>query len=216
MSISIRSKCSIEARELWMRVAVYARVSTSDQHSDIQLDALERYAQARRFEVMDRYLDEGVSGATDRRPALDRLVSDAHRRRFDAVLCTKLDRLARSVRHLTTLAEELEALGVDLIVLDQAIDTSTSAGRLLFGVLACIAQFERDLIRERTRAGIAAARRRGKRLGRPRVYLPLSQAAALLARGYSVAATARELGVSRTTLQRALLEIPKRSIVGTT
>ena len=116
----------------------------------------------------------------------------------------KLDRLARSVRHLTTLAGEFEALGVGLVVLDQAIDTTTPSGRLLFNVLGSIAEFERDLIRERTVAGIRAARRRGKRIGRPRVHVPRERARALLRDGKSVSSVARELGVARSTLQRAL------------
>jgi DNA invertase Pin-like site-specific DNA recombinase len=192
-----------------MRVALYARVSTNDQHSEVQVHAMKAYADARGCEIVDSYVDHGVSGAKERRVELDRMMADARRRRFDAVVCTKLDRLARSVRHLTTIGEELEALGVDLIVLDQAIDTSTSAGRLLFGVLACIAQFERDLIRERTRAGIAAARRRGKRIGRPRVHVPLARVNALLSQGASVASTARDLGVSRATLQRLLKTVSR-------
>jgi len=195
-----------------MRVALYARVSTSEQHSEVQVDALRAYSEVRGLKVAGLYVDQGVSGAKDRRVELDRMMVDARRRCFDAVLCTKLDRLARSVRHLTALAEELEVFGVDLIVLDQAIDTSTSAGRLLFGVLACIAQFERDLIRERTRAGIAAARRRGKRIGRPRVHVPLARANALLCQGVSIAATARQLGVSRATLQRLLKTVPRSAL----
>jgi DNA invertase Pin-like site-specific DNA recombinase len=192
-----------------MRVALYARVSTCDQHSEVQVHAMKAYAEARGCEIVGSYVDHGVSGAKERRLELDRLMVDARRRRFDAVVCTKLDRLARSVRHLTTIGEELEALGIDLIVLDQAIDTSTSAGRLLFGVLACIAQFERDLIRERTRAGMAAARRRGRRIGRPRVHVPLAHANVLLSQGTSVAAAARELGVSRATLQRLLKKVER-------
>jgi DNA invertase Pin-like site-specific DNA recombinase len=198
-----------------MRVALYARVSTTDQHPDVQVEALKAYAMARQVEVAAIYVDHGVSGAKERRVELDRMMNDARRRHFDAVLCTKLDRLARSVRHLTTMGDELEAYGVDLIVLDQAIDTSTSSGRLLFGVLACIAQFERDLIRERTRAGIAAARRRGKRIGRPRVHIPMAQATSLLAKGASVSATARELGVSRATLQRLLKTVTANAVPST-
>ena len=126
----------------------------------------------------------------------------------------KLDRLARSVRHLTALAAELEALGVDLVVLDQAIDTSVPTGRLLFHVLASIGEFERDLIRERTRAGIAAAKRRGKRLGRPRVHVPIARAQELLDEGLSVTAVADELGVSRSTLRRALAKnVPAEAAV---
>ena len=190
-----------------MRVALYARVSTFDQHPEPQLDALREYAQARGFTIVEEYVDEGISGAKPRRPALDRLLADARRRRFDAVACVKLDRLARSVRHLTNLAGEFEALGIDLVAIDQSIDTTTPSGRLLFHVLGAIAEFERDLIRERTRAGIAAARRRGKRLGRPRVHVPVARARALVAEGCSVAAVARELGVSRATLQRVLKNV---------
>ena len=111
-----------------MRVALYSRASTTDQHIEPQLDALRAYANARELDVSEEYVDHGVSGARDRRPALDRLMDGARRGQFDAVACTKLDRLARSVRHLTALGAELEALGVDLIVLDQSIDTSHLLG----------------------------------------------------------------------------------------
>ncbi len=187
-----------------MRVALYARCSTADQSVALQLDGLRDYAKARGFEVVGEYLDEAVSGAKARRPALDRLLADAHRRRFDAVAVWRLDRLARSVRHLVNVAGDLESLGVDLIALDQGIDTSTSAGRFLFHTLAAVGELERDLIRERTIAGVAAARRRGKRLGRPRVHVPLAQAQSLLDQGLSVTSVAQGLGISRTTLRRAL------------
>ncbi len=187
-----------------MRVALYARCSTADQTVDLQLDGLRDYAKVRGFDVVGEYIDEAQSGAKARRPALDRLLADAHRRRFDAVAVWRLDRLARSVRHLVNVAGDLESLGVDLIALDQGIDTSTSAGRFLFHTLAAVGELERDLIRERTIAGVAAARRRGKRLGRPRVHVPLSRAQSLLAEGRSMAAVARELGVSRSSLHRAL------------
>ncbi len=124
-----------------MRVSLYARVSTTDQHPEVQLHALREYARARGLEVIEEFVDQGVSGAKDRRPALDRLLKDAQRQRFDLVACVKLDRLARSVRHLTTLAAEFEALGIGLVVLDQAIDTTTPSGRLLFHVLGAIAEF---------------------------------------------------------------------------
>ena len=152
------------------------------------------------------YVDHGVSGRKDRRPALDDMMAAARRREIDAVCCVKLDRLARSVRHLSQLAAELEALSIDLIVLDQSIDTSTPSGRLPFNVLGSIAEFEADLIRDRTRAGLQAARRRGKRLGRPRTYLDVGKARRLLSSGLSQVETAKRLGVARTTLRDALAQ----------
>ncbi|MEE8550354.1 MAG: recombinase family protein [Gemmatimonadota bacterium] len=187
-----------------MRVALYARCSTADQSVDLQLDGLRDYAKVRGFEVVEEYLDEAQSGATARRPGLDQLLDDAHRRRFDAVVVWKLDRLGRSLHHLLTVAGEFEALGVDLIVLDDGIDTTTPAGKLFFQIRGAFAEYERALIRERTIAGVAAAKRRGKRLGRPRVHVPLSRAQTLLAEGLSMAAVARELGIARSSLHRAL------------
>src|SRR5262245_34891132 len=151
-----------------MRAAIYARVSTTEQCVDAQLDALRIYCERRGAECVE-FVDHGVSGSRDRRPQLDALLQGARRREIDAIAITKLDRLARSTRHLLTVAAELEALHVDLVVLDQSIDTSTPSGRLLFTMLAGIAEFERDLIRERTLAGLCAARKRGTKLGRPEV-----------------------------------------------
>ena len=184
------------------RLALYARVSTTDQSTETQVFALRRYAEARGLGVAGEYVDQGVSGAQDRRPELDRLLADARRRRFDIVACVKLDRLARSVHHLTALAREFDALGVDLVVLDQAIDTSTPSGRLLFHTLAAVAEFERDLIRERTRAGMAAARRRGAQVGRPRVRVALHELRDGIEAGSSVSELARRLGVSRATVRK--------------
>jgi len=188
------------------RVAVYARVSTQEQHVEPQLHALRLYAEARGLEIAGEYLDEGISGAKDRRPALDHLLADARRTVFDVVACVKLDRLARSVHHLTSLAREFQALGIDLIVLDQAIDTSTPAGRLPFHVLGSIAEFERDLIRERTVAGMTSAKRRGARIGRPRTRVSRSKLAEAWQAGNSLAAVARLLGISRATARRLLAE----------
>ena len=188
-----------------MRVAVYARCSTAEQSVALQLDELREYAGARGFEIVTEYVDEGVSGGKERRPALDRMLADAHRRRFDAVLAWKLDRVGRSLSHLIRLVETLESLGVDLVSLrDPGLDTTGPTGRLVFHVMGAVAEFERDLIRERTRAGVAAARRRGRRLGRPRVNVPVAQAQRLRGQGRSMAEVARDLGVSRSTLRRAL------------
>ena len=186
-------------------VALYARVSTLDQHPDAQLDELQRYAERRGFEAVE-FVDNGQSGRKDRRPALDALMAAVRRREVDAVACVKLDRLARSVRHLTHLAAEFEALGVNLVVLDQDLNTATPAGKLLFHVLAAIGEFEADLIRERTRAGLAAARRRGKQLGRPRALdaSTLERARRLRGNGDSIRVIAGKLGVGRSTVSRVL------------
>ncbi len=187
-----------------MRLATYSRVSTSDQTVAPQQDALQSYAAARGLEIVQEFVDHGISGSKDRRPALDEMMVQAKRREFDAVAVVKLDRLARSTRHLTQLAAELEALGVDLIVVDQGIDTSTPAGRLLFNMLAAIGEFELDLIRERTRAGLRAAKTRGKRLGRPPVHIPLEEARRRVQSGESLSSVAKSLGCSKATLHRRL------------
>src|SRR5262245_44796716 len=150
-----------------LRAALYARVSTTDQTPENQLVALRAFAAARGWRATE-FVDHGVSGAKDRRPALDALLAAVRARRVDLVLCVRLDRLARSTRQLVTLAGDFEALGVDLVVIDQAIDTTTPSGRLLFHVLAAIAEFERDLIRDRVVAGLQRAKAHGVRLGRPR------------------------------------------------
>ena len=147
------------------RIAIYARVSTQDQHPEVQLHALREYAVRRDLDVVKEYVDHGVSGTKDRRPSLDELLADAKRRRFDGVVVVKLDRLARSVQHLTSMCADWEALGVDLVVVDQGIDSSTTTGRFLFHCLGAVAELESALCRERTKAGLAAARRRGVKLG---------------------------------------------------
>jgi DNA invertase Pin-like site-specific DNA recombinase len=177
------------------RVGLYARVSTSDQEPDNQLAPLRAFAVARDWTVIE-YVDHGISGAKDRRPALDAMLVAARARKIDSVVCTKLDRLARSTHHLVVIAKELQALGVDLVVLDQAIDTTTPSGRLLFHVLAAISEFERDLIRERVIAGLARVRAQGRRLGRPRRHhVDVTRAAVMRSEGRSLRAIARALNL---------------------
>jgi DNA invertase Pin-like site-specific DNA recombinase len=189
-----------------MRAATYLRVSTNGQNLEPQRLRLADYAKARGLELVAEYTDRGISGRRDRRAGLDALRRDARRHAFDAVLVVKLDRIARSTRHLCELAEELEAAGVDLVAADQPFDTSTAAGKLLFGVLAVVAQFEADLIRERTLAGLEAARRRGAKLGRPPVLDARARARArrMHAGGQSARSIASVLGVSVQTITRAL------------
>ncbi len=186
-----------------MKVAIYARVSTDrgEQDPQIQIDALRQYLGALGHEVADVFVDH-VSGAKASRPALDKLLADLDA--VDAVAIVKLDRLARSLPHLIDLVQMLEARGVDLIVKDQAIDTSTPAGRLMFHVIGAFAQFERDLIRERTKDGIGACNgfsRRGNRLGPPRVKIDVLRAEHLCEELGSIKAAAKAMGVARSTLQ---------------
>jgi len=182
-----------------MRAAIYARVSTLDQEPENQLQEIRRYAQARGWSAVE-YVDRGVSGAKDRRPALDQLVADAKRRRFDVVVCWRLDRLGRSLKHLIGLLEDLRALGVAFVSLAEGIDATTPAGKLQMHILGAIAEFERDRIRERVVAGLHRARSQGKQLGRPRACIPIDRV--LTVTGLPVDAAAAQLGVSRSTLKR--------------
>jgi len=205
MSTHSRNGHGVAARQpCALRVGIYARVSTSDQTPENQLAVLRAFAEARGWTPTE-FIDHGVSGAKASRPALDALLAAARKRCLDVVLATKLDRVARSTRHLVGLAAELEALGVDLVVTDKMVNTTTPACRLLFHVLAPIAAFERDLIRERVVAGIRRARAQGRHIGRPRKYRVDPQAAlVLLAGGTSLRGTARRLGVHPSAVRRAL------------
>lgn len=144
----------------------------------------------------------GVSGSKDSRPALNRLTADADRRKFDVVLVWKLDRFGRSLRHLVNALAELEALGVTFVSLRDNLDLSTPSGRLMFHVIAAMAEFERALIQERVKAGLRNARAKGKKLGRPRVQFDESQIETLRASGASWRAIAKELGIGLGTVHR--------------
>src|SRR5262249_22475786 len=144
-------------QEVPMRCAIYGRVSTLDQEPENQLAELRRYTAARGWTAAE-YIDRGVSGAKDRRPALDRLVGDAKRRRFDVLVCWRLDRLGRNLKHLITFLEELQALGIAFVSLGEGIDATTPAGKLQMHILGAIAEFERGRVQERVRAGLARAR----------------------------------------------------------
>ena len=185
-----------------MRVALYARVSTLDQEPENQLRELRAYATHRGWQAQE-YVDHGVSGAKESRPALDALVKDAMRRRFDVRVVWRLDRLGRNLRHLVLLLDELQATGVDFITLGEGIDTSTPAGRLQLHILSAMAEFERARIAERVRAGLARARAQGRRLGRP-PKPPLPDCSRDALRGLSVREAARPLGVSPSTAHRLL------------
>ena len=149
------------------RAGIYVRVSTGEQDTAMQEAELRDCAERRGWEVNKVYRDQGQSGARESRPGLNALLDDVRRRRVDVVMVWSLDRLARSLKHLLSLAEEFHSLGVDLCSHKQAIDTSSPAGRLTYQVLGAVAEFEREMLRERVRSGVAQARRRGKRIGRP-------------------------------------------------
>ena len=182
-----------------MKAAIYARVSTLDQEPENQLAEIRRYVQARGWTAAE-YVDRGVSGAKERRPALDQLVTDARRRRFDVVVCWRLDRLGRNLKHLITLLEELQVLGVAFVSLAEGIDATTPAGRLQMHLLGAIAEFERERIRERVLAGLQRARSQGKRVGRPNGVIPIDRLQRV--RDLSVSVAAERLGVSRSTIKR--------------
>jgi DNA invertase Pin-like site-specific DNA recombinase len=182
-----------------MRCALYARVSTFDQEPENQLQELRRYVEARDWTAVE-YVDRGVSGAKDRRPELDRLIADATRRRVDVLVCWRLDRLGRNLKHLITLLEELQALGVAFVSLAEGIDATTPAGKLQMHILGAIAEFERAWLRERTTAGLRRAKAQGTVLGRRAIAL--SPEALMAVAGLSVRAAALALGVSVNTLQK--------------
>ncbi|MCI0625309.1 MAG: recombinase family protein [Acidobacteria bacterium] len=196
-------------------VAVYARVSTLEQDCALQLDDLRRFAE-QRFGERHEYVEVGVSGAQRRRPQLDALMADARRRRFDVVLVWKFDRFARSVKHLVDSLEEFQALGIDFISYTEGVDTTTPTGQLLFHIVGAVAQFERDLIAERVRAGIAHARAMGKHIGRPRAPIDAKAVEALRTQGHSLRQIAKTLSVPVSRVRRALASrvIPQREATG--
>lgn len=182
------------------RAAIYVRVSTVEQETDLQEVELKEYCERRHWDYLI-YRDRGQSGANDNRPALTNLMNDIRRRKVDVIVIWALDRLARSLKHLLTIAEECKTLGVDIVCLKQNIDTTLPAGRLTFQVLGAVAEFEREMLRERVRAGMAQAKRAGKRIGRPalRHFTPkdIEQVRSLRANGKSVRQLAKELGTTQ-------------------
>jgi DNA invertase Pin-like site-specific DNA recombinase len=150
------------------RVAIYARVSTNNgQDPAMQIRELREHCKLRGWKLSDEYVDKGISGAKDSRPELNRLMNDAHRRRFDVVAVWKFDRFARSVSHLLRALETFRALGIEFLSLCENVDTSTPTGKMVFTVLASVSELERSLIGERVRAGLRNAKSKGTRLGRP-------------------------------------------------
>jgi len=190
--------------ELLMRAALYARVSThAGQNPEMQLVELREYCTRRGWEISGEFADTGISGVRERRPELDRMLASCRRRQIDAIVVYRYDRFARSLRQLVNALCEFDSLGVQFISLHEGVDTSTPNGRLVFGIFASIAEFERELIRERVRSGIAVARAQGKRIGRPRRPVDAGRVRELRAQGWSWAQIARELGAGLGTVHRA-------------
>ena len=187
------------------RAAIYARVSTlANQSPQMQLDVLREYAARRGFAVVSEFIDQGVSGARDQRPELDRLMVGARQRAFDLVLVYRFDRFARSVRHLVTALDEFRALGIEFVSYSESLDTSTPIGRAMFSIVAALAELERDIIVERSVEGQRRARARGKHIGRPRRQVDAARVLRLRAEGRSLRAIARAIGASRTVITRVV------------
>ena len=181
-----------------VHAAIYARVSTLNGAQDptMQTRELEEYCQRRGWQVFDCYVDKGVSGKKDSRPQLNRMMQDAHERRFDVVVVWRFDRFARSVSHLLRALETFNSLGVQFVSLSEQVDTSTPTGKMVFTVLGAVAELERNLIVERVRAGLRHARAKGKRLGRPRKSVDAVEIRSLRAAGESWRKIARQMNSS--------------------
>jgi DNA invertase Pin-like site-specific DNA recombinase len=183
------------------RVALYIRISTGDQNADLQKSELPEYCQFRKWEIVEIYSDT-MSGAKDRRPALDRLMADARRGKFDVVAVWRFDRFARSTSHLLRALEEFQSLGVDFVSLRESIDTSTPTGKMVFTILGAVGELERCTIRERVMAGQKAAKKRGVRFGRPAVEVDTEHVLKLRKQGLSWRAISESTGVPKDTLIR--------------
>jgi len=188
-----------------MRIAIYARVSTKDQSCELQVRDLRAYCAARVFDLVREYVDVGQSGAKDSRPELNKLMDDARKRQFDAIVVWRFDRFARSTKHLLSALEEFRSLGIQFISYQENIDTSSALGQALFTIVSAVAQLERDLIRERVSAGIRNARANGKKLGRPKNGVDRERILELKAQGQGLRQIATTLGVGYGTVRARLL-----------
>jgi len=186
-------------------VAVYARGSTDRQTADSQLHELRDFVKRSQWRVVGEYIDQGYTGSNTRRPAFTEMMSEARRKKFDILLVWKLDRLGRSLKDLINTLDELGSLGIEFISYENQLCTSTPSGKLLFQIIGAVAEFEKDIIRERVKAGLANAQRKGKRLGRPAYPDTLyHKAADLHKKGFSFRSIAKELGVDEATIRKRI------------
>src|SRR5205823_5498739 len=184
------------------RVALYCRVSTSDQSCENQLHDLREYCRARGWTEVVEYVDHGISGTRERRPALDGVMAEVKARRVDVVVVAAFDRFGRSVRHLVEALDLFHHLGCEFVSLREQIDTGSALGQAVFTIIAAIAQLERSLIVERVKAGLRRARAEGRRLGRPRLRIDVRQLEQIVERKLSVREGAKQLGVSPSSFLR--------------
>jgi putative DNA-invertase from lambdoid prophage Rac len=189
-----------------MKAAIYARVSTLDkgQDTEVQLRDLRSYAQARGWIVASEYVDKGQSGAKDRRPELDRLMKDVRKRKVDLILCWRLDRLGRSLKHLILTLDELQSVGVGFVSYNENLDLTTSTGRLMFQLLGAFAEFERNLIKERVKAGLANAKAKGAKLGRPSPEFDEDELIRLRKSGVTIRGIAERLNLRKSFVHKTL------------
>ena len=191
-----------------MRAAIYARVSTNNgQDPHMQIRELREYCGRRGWDIAGEYVDVGISGAKEKRPELDRLMAEAHRRRFDAVVVWKFDRFARSVSHLLRALETFQSLGIEFASLTEGVDTSTPMGKMVFTVLGAVAELERSLIVERVKAGLRNARAKGKQLGRPPRGIDRMSISALRATGATWRDVAEKMEISVRAARRAVARV---------
>lgn len=183
-------------------VAIYAHVSTDRQAVDMQFHELREYVARRGWTIQEEFIDHGYSGANTKRPAFTQMMNQAKKRKFDILLVWKLDRLSRSMKDLITTLHDLGSLGIDFVSYDNSLDTSAPTGKLVFHVIGTVAEFERDIIRERVKAGLENARQKGKRLGRPQIPpATFDQAKELRGQGLSFRKIANELDIHESTIR---------------
>jgi len=203
-----------ESNQKGIKIAVYARVSTSGKGQDVELQLrdLRALAQARGYDIFREYVDDGVSGRKDRRPELDRLMNDARKRKFDAVIVWRFDRFARSTKHLVTALEEFRRLGIDFISFQENIDTSSPMGKAMFTIVSAIAELEADIIRERVVAGIANARTKGVKIGRPSPVIDQEEVRRLRDGGLTIRAIAEKMNLKKTFVHKVICESQDLSV----
>jgi DNA invertase Pin-like site-specific DNA recombinase len=186
-------------------VAIYARVSTDRQKVDMQTRALRDFVNRSGWKIFNEYKDQGYTGTNTKRPAFAEMMHEARKRKFDILLVWKLDRLSRSLKDLINTLDELRSLGIHFISYENDLDTTTPTGKLVFQIIGAVAEFEKEIIRERVRAGLENARQKGKRLGRPSINIEILESASILRKqGLSFRKIEKQLGVGEGTIRKKI------------